>query len=118
MLANFKKQPVDIRVIDRMPITRQTKQLSIKLDEPELKLSDDGLYQRVERPTGVLRWDLNVPAGRFGSKAFDVQYSYTAEFDRSHVLDAGNILEEMQADYRPFTQGGGMGGSMSAMGFF
>jgi hypothetical protein len=26
------------------------------------------------------------------------------------VLDAGDILQEMQADYRPLMQGGGMGG--------
>jgi len=110
VLANFKDRPISIRLMDRMPITRQTRQLSISLEDPELELSDDGLYQRVERPTGLLRWDLTVPEGRFGSKAFDVQYSYTAEFDRNRVLDAGNILQEMQADYKPFTHGGGMGG--------
>ena len=110
VLANFKNRPVSIRLMDRMPITRQTKQLSIRLEDPDPKLSDDGLYQRIGRPTGALRWDLTVPEDRHGSKAFDVQYSYTAEFDRSRVLDAGDILQEMQADYRPLMQGGGMGG--------
>jgi hypothetical protein len=116
VLANFKNRPVSIRLIDRMPITRQTQQLSIRLEDPDLKLSDDGLYQRVERPTGLLRWDLTVPEGRHGSEAFDVQYSFTAEFDRSRVLDAGNILEEMQADYQPSRYGGGGMGGMGGFG--
>ncbi len=110
VLANFKDRPVNIRLMDRMPITRQTKQLSIQLEDPELKISDDALYQRVERPIGVLRWDLTVPEGRFGSKAFDVQYSYTAEFDRNRVLDAGDMLVEAKEDYKRVKYGGGMGG--------
>ena len=68
VLANFKQTDVAIRLMDRVPFTRQSQELSVKLADPKLALSEDGLYQRVERPTGVLRWDLTVPADRHGSK--------------------------------------------------
>lgn len=121
VINNFKGSPVKIRLLDRMPITRQQQQLSVSLDPMEQPLSDDGLYTRVERPVGVLRWDLTVPEGRHGSEAYDVQYSYTAEFDRSRILSAKDMLQEMQVDYREMSLpaaagGGGFGGGMGGMG--
>ena len=109
VINNFKDRPIKLRLLDRMPVTREQQQLSVSLDDSQQPLSDDALYNRVERPQGVLRWDLTVPAGRHGSQAFDVQYGYSAEFDRSHVLSAADMLEEMQADYRDIPSGGGGG---------
>ena len=72
---------------------------------------------RVERPMGILRWDLTVPEGRHGSKAHDVQYSCTAEFDRSKVLSAKNMLEEMQVEFEGMmlpSAGSGFGGGFGS----
>jgi len=117
VLANFKDQPVTVQLMDRMPMTRETQQLSVRLDDPKVPLSDDGLYQRVLRPTGVLRWDVAVPAGRNGSKAMDVEYSYTVEFDRNRVPNVQQMVTEIQADYQDLSlpaggMGGGFGGGM------
>jgi hypothetical protein len=109
VINNFKDQPIKLRLLDRMPVTREQQQLSVSLDDSQQPLSIDALYNRMERPLGVLRWDLTVPAGRHGSQAFDVQYGYSAEFDRSHVLSAADMLQEMQADYQDTTSGGGGG---------
>jgi hypothetical protein len=110
VLANFKDQPVAVRLIDRMPNTQQAQQLSVRLDDPAQTLSDDGLYQRVLRPTGILRWDLTVPKDRHGSQAFDVHYSYTLEFDRSRVPTTNHTLAEVQAEYDSVRFPSGMGG--------
>ncbi len=111
VLANFKDQPIAVRLIDRMPITRQEQQLSISLETPEQPLSVDALYQRVLRPSGILRWDLTLPEGRHGSQAFDVQYSYTMAFDRGRIPATQDMLSEMRADYRDMRlPAGGMGG--------
>ena len=111
VLANFKESPVALRLMDRMPLTRQQQQLSIRLEDPETPLSKDGLYNRVSRPLGVLRWDVELNAKRHGSEAFDVVYSYTVEFDRSRRLAASN-LDDIAGDIgAQATQGmGGMGG--------
>ena len=117
VLANFKDQAVQVRLFDRMPITRQEQQLSVSLDTPQQALSTDALYQRLLRRNGILRWDLTVPAGRHGSNAFDVQYSYTMAFDRSRVPVTQSMLSEMQSDYQNMQMPGGMGGmGMGGMG--
>jgi hypothetical protein len=111
VVSNFNEKAVSVRLMDRMPHTRQTQQLSVKLEDPRETLSDDALYQRVLRPTGILRWDLTVPAGRHGSNAFDVDYSYTMEFDRSRVPATEHSLAELQAQYQNVLMpSGGMGG--------
>ncbi len=111
VIANFKDQPVSVRLFDRMPVARATKQLSATLAPPTPALSEDGLYLRVARPAGILRWDLDVDAKRHGSDAYDVKYSYTLEFDRNLVPATLDSLAEMQAEYKNLPQGmGGMGG--------
>jgi hypothetical protein len=114
VIANFKDQPLEVRLLDRMPHARQSQHLSVKLNDPKTPLSQDALYQRVSQPAGILRWDLSVPADRHGSKAFDVDYSFTIEFDRSRIPTTEHSPDELRAQYEsarvPDTMGGGMGG--------
>lgn len=111
VLANFKDEAVPLRLLDRMPLTRQQQQLAIRLEEPVQPLSTDGLYNRVSRPLGVLRWDLELEKQRHGSAALDVVYSYTIEFDRSRRLVATN-LEDIAGDIDAAKTGGmGLGGT-------
>ncbi len=117
VIANFKDREVQVRLLDRIPVTRQQSKLSITLDTPAHPVSDDALYQRVLRPHGILRWDVPVPANRHGSQAFDVTYSYTMAFDRNQVPATPDMLSQMQADYHNLQlPAGGMGGMGGAIG--
>jgi len=116
VVSNFKDEAVAVRLMDRIPHTRQAQQLSVKLEDPKTALSDDALYKRVQRSTGILRWDLTVPAGRHGSKAFDVDYSYTMEFDRSRFPTTEHSLAELQAQYQNMLMPSSMGGGFGGMG--
>ncbi len=118
VLSNFKNNPVQVRLYDRMPTSNQSQQLSVTLEEPEFPLAIDGLYQRMERPTGILRWDLDVPAGRHGSDAFDVHYTYSMEFDRSRIPSMLNAVAELQnqLDEQAWGTGTGMGGGGGGFG--
>lgn len=116
VLANFKSEPISVRLMDRMPITQQTQQLSLRMEEPRLPLSEDGLYQRILRPTGVLRWDLTLPADRHGSQAFDVLYSYSMEFDRSQTPSTQHLLADLQTEYDNLGLPAGMGGFGGGLG--
>lgn len=122
VIANFKSEPVQLRLFDRLPFTGQSTEVSVQLSEPEFPISTDGLYARIHKPRGILRWDLEVPASRFGEKAFDVEYSYSTEFDRNQMLSAIQPKEQLESDYLEFSTpsggmgGGGMGGAMGGMG--
>lgn len=118
VVANFKDQPVALRMMDRMPIAVRGADVSIQYDASSPELSDDGLYRRIQRPRGILRWDLEVPADRFGEDAFDLDYSYSLEFDRT--LNLGTAVQsdspQMQQDLLEFSAPssgmGGMGGGL------
>lgn len=110
VVSNFKDTPVKIRLMDRMPVTDQQEQVSVTLIEPGLPLSNDGLYHRVQRSLGILRWDLEVPAERNGVDAFDVEYKYMIEFDRSRQLTAAEMQRQMQQDYIELQLPAPMGG--------
>ncbi len=127
VIANFKSEPVKVRLMDRTPLPENPQAVSTKLDDFAKPLSEDPLYLRIERPRGILRWDLSVPAASFGSNAFDVDYGYSLEFDRSKELIAQNQLgddpdseffgeDQMMLDRAGMGGMGGMGGMMGGMG--
>ena len=88
VVENYKDEPVQVSVFDRLPHTERAGDVRIKLGELEEALSDDKLYLRRERPKGILRWDIEVAANAMGENARLIDYGYTAEFDRSFQLTA------------------------------
>jgi hypothetical protein len=87
-----------------------SEQLNLQLDTPQEPLSKDGLYERLQRPTGVLRWDLTIPENRHGSRAFDLHYSYTLEFDRNRVPTSQHMIADIKAELEDQADSPGMGG--------
>ncbi|XZE54840.1 mucoidy inhibitor MuiA family protein [Planctomycetaceae bacterium SH139] len=118
VIANFKDQNVAIRLYDRMPIASESRDVAVNLLPPERPLSEDALYTRISKDRGILRWDLDIPAGSHGSEAFDVEYTYQLEFDRSRSLSMRELNDDRQVDFFMEQQGlpGGMGGGMGGMG--
>lgn len=111
VINNFKDTPIQVRLLDRIPVSGQSQQTSVLLGETSSPISEDALYERMRRPLGLLRWDLEIPASRHGSEAFDVTYDYTVEFDRSRTLSVPlttpeDVTESGISDFF----GGGMGG--------
>jgi len=99
-VENYKSEPVEISVFDRLPHTERAADVEITLGELKDALSDDKLYQRVERPKGILRWDIEVPAGATGEDARLIEYGYTAEFDREFQLTATTAdVPEQQREF-------------------
>ncbi len=117
VVSNYHDHPVSIRLLDRLPISKQDATISVTLSaEADDSLSDDGLYRRMQYPTGILRWDLDVPAERFGSQALDFEYGFTLEYDRQHQIVGDQMIESIRNDYRFENSSGGMGGGMGGMG--
>lgn len=103
---------------DRIPVTDQSSAVTIRLDETDVAaISADPLYQRMRRPLGILQWDLEIPAKRSGSDAFDLEYGYAIEHDKSAQLTANDSMQQIQQDQEFMRiKGGGMGGGMGGFG--
>ncbi|MEO1617042.1 MAG: DUF4139 domain-containing protein, partial [Planctomycetota bacterium] len=72
VISNYHPDEIDVRLYDRLPLSRDDERLQVTLETSQQEsLSTDAIYRRMDFPIGILRWDLPIPAGRFGSKAFD-----------------------------------------------
>lgn len=86
ILENYSEEPVNVRIYDRVPMPMEGTEIRLTLGEMEDKLSEDPLYLQRERPQGILRWDIEVPAKATGPDARKVGYQYTLEFDRELAI--------------------------------
>lgn len=120
VINNLHDQPIVCSVNDRIPVTDQSSAVTIRLDETDVAaISADPLYQRMRRPLGILQWDLEIPAKRSGSDAFDLEYGYAIEHDKSAQLTANDSMQQIQQDQEFMRiKGGGMGGMGGGMGGF
>ena len=53
------------------------------------------------RPRGILRWDIELPAGASGTKARDVKYDFEMKFAKDKHIGrrAASLMKEMRIDY-------------------
>jgi uncharacterized protein (TIGR02231 family) len=86
VLENYREQPAEVRLFDRLPYTDRPNDIRIKLSDMKDPLSKDELYARTERPKGILRWETTVAAGATGENVKKIEYSFTLDFDRNLAL--------------------------------
>lgn len=72
LVNNFKNKPINVQLLDRIPVGDQSQQRSVQLGETSAPVSEDALHERMRRPRGILRWDLDIATGRQGSEAMDL----------------------------------------------
>jgi hypothetical protein len=118
-LSNFTDKAAKVRVWDRLPQSSDD-QVAVTLGKAEQPLSEDPLYLAVEKPRGLLRWDVEVPAGAAGGKAFTFSYQFTMEFDKSRNIGelpagaADKMRMEMESLKASSAAMGGFGGKPAA----
>lgn len=88
-LMNFSDEAVDVRLLGRMPVTDDDQAVKITLSDPGQPLSDAKNYTKVMRDSGILRWEVSVPAHAIGNDAFELTYRVTIEHDKQ--LTFGNV---------------------------
>jgi len=98
-LQNYMNEPVEVRIWDRLP-QAPDQQVSVTLLDPKPGLSEDPLYVAQDRPRGLLRWDIQVPALASGAKAHAFSYSFQLEYDRNLTIGElpAQALEKMKAE--------------------
>lgn len=91
-IENFGSQPVALRLLDRMPVAKES-DVKLTLVQPGPQLSADPAYLQADRKNGVLRWDVEIPARAVGLKQHDVEYQFRLEYDKQMSV-AGLPLAE------------------------
>ncbi|MCC7494904.1 MAG: mucoidy inhibitor MuiA family protein [Fimbriimonadaceae bacterium] len=104
-VQNFLDRPAVVRIWDRLPQTPGEQVAVTLLEGP--KLSDDPLYQDLEKPRGLLRWDTEVAAGAAGVQAKGFVYSFQMEFDKNYAVGAlaADLEEQMLRDIERLKEG-------------
>lgn len=99
VIENFGNEPTPVRVIDRLPHAENGVDIRVTLGKTSDKLSEDPLYVREERPMGILRWDVEVPADAAGESARLITYDYGVEYDRKFVVSMPSTKEVQQQEF-------------------
>jgi uncharacterized protein (TIGR02231 family) len=87
LVSSYKSEPVKLQVWDRLPHAEgETVNVSLLKAAPDL--SADGLYQREQRPSNLLRWDVTVDPKMNGEKALAINYEFKLELDRQMTISS------------------------------
>ncbi|HYO25766.1 MAG TPA: mucoidy inhibitor MuiA family protein [Lacipirellulaceae bacterium] len=110
-IENFSGQPLPVRVLDRLPHAEHGVDIQVTLGKTTDPVSGDKLYQREERPMGLLRWDIEAPADAAGESARLIEYEYSVEYDRQYVVSMPESKQQLQEEFERLERGrrGGKG---------
>jgi hypothetical protein len=111
-IENYTGAPTTVRVLDRLPHAENGADIEVTLAKTSDPLSADKLYQREERPVGLLRWDVEAPANASGEEARLIEYEYSVEYDRQYVVSLPQSKQRQQEEFERLERGrrGGRGG--------
>jgi hypothetical protein len=99
VIENFASEPTPVRVIDRLPHAVNGVDIRVTLGESSDPISEEKLYVRDERPMGILRWNVEVPASSAGADAKTIDYKYSVEYDRQYVVSAPTTKQRQQEEF-------------------
>jgi hypothetical protein len=104
VIENFSGADMPVRVLDRLPHGESGADIEVTLGDLSDPLSDEALYQRKERPMGLLRWDISAPADAAGEDARLIKYAYTMEYDRQYVVALPESKQTQQEEFKRMQQ--------------
>jgi uncharacterized protein (TIGR02231 family) len=100
IVENYQDRVAPVRLYDRLPDCEGAPEIRVTLVEPKEPLDSDPLYLRRERPKGILRWELLVPAGAVREKAKTIEYGFSVEFDRNFQLGTLEGGKQQQSEFQ------------------
>ena len=85
LVSSYKPEKVRLQVWDRLPHA-ENETLGVSLVKATPEVSKDALYLREERPSNLLRWDLEVEPQTSGEKALALNYEFKLELDKQMTI--------------------------------
>ena len=85
-LENFGDEPVEVRLLDRLPTVGEN-DIKVTLVKSDEELSKDDDYQQTDRKEGILRWGIEVPARAIGPEKKSLQYTMQIEYDKQLSIE-------------------------------
>ncbi len=85
LINSYKTDKVKLQVWDRLPYA-ENDTVGVQLLKTTPELSKDALYQREQRPSNLLRWDVTVEPGSNGAKAMPINFEFKLELDRQMTI--------------------------------
>jgi uncharacterized protein (TIGR02231 family) len=86
-ISSYKDEKVKMQVWERLPFA-ESDTVGITLLKTTPELSNDDVYKREQRPTNLLRWDIEVPANANGPKSVSINYEFKLELDRQMTISS------------------------------
>ena len=99
IVENFSDKKANIRLVDRLPAPEDRKNVRVTFDPMDTKLSSNKLYKRMERPEGILRWDIEVEPRSVGEKANMIAYGFTIEHDRNYRISLPTSTAQLEKQF-------------------
>lgn len=85
LINSYKTDKVKLQVWDRLPYA-ENDTVGVQLLKATPELSKDAIYQREQRPSNLLRWDVIVEPGSNGTKATPINFEFKLELDRQMTI--------------------------------
>jgi hypothetical protein len=99
-IQNLMTKTAKVRVWDRIPRAPDDT-VTVTMQDVKPALSTNEYFVADEKPRGLLRWDIDVPAQSTGAKAQNLSYQFTMEYDKTFTV--GELptatVEKMRADF-------------------
>jgi hypothetical protein len=85
LISSYKDEKVRLQVWDRLP-RGENESLNITLIKASPELCKDAVYEREERASNLLRWDVEIDPDMRGEKALKIGYEFKLELDKQATL--------------------------------
>ncbi len=85
LVNSYKTEKAKLQVWDRLPYA-ENDSVGVQLLKTSPELSKDALYQREQRPSNLLRWDVTVEPNSHGEKAMPINFEFKLELDRQMTI--------------------------------
>jgi uncharacterized protein (TIGR02231 family) len=105
VVENFAKEKTLVRVLDRLPHAENNVDIRVTLGDTSDPISADKLYQREERPMGILRWEIEAPPQSAGENARLIKYHFKVEYDRQFVVSLPEGKQSLQEEFERLQRG-------------
>ena len=89
-ISNGHEETIDVRLWDRIPVSRN-EEIEVTLKNISTPLSTDALYLSSLRPTGLLRWDLQLLGNTTGKSSTEL--SWEVDVARSNNIEMTPLPE-------------------------